>query len=161
MGQAETPLKTDRRAESERLQREIAALRSDLGAAVEDLEHRGRELVNVPLQVRRHGVVLAVGLGVVTIGLAAAVSYAIARRERSKRPVARMRRVRTAAQRFVAHPERIGREDPPLLNRLIYAALTAVAGASARKLVERAVRPLPEGARREVVVVEGAPSARH
>lgn len=135
---------TENPKDTDKLQDEIAALRTDLGGAIEELDQRRKQLMDLPAQLKKHALPVAVAATVGVLALAGLTAFAIAQRRENQRPRAKIRRARKAAKRAIDHPERVAGGEPSLPMRLILSVLTAAAGAAARKIVERTVRPPPE-----------------
>jgi len=156
MGQAKVGVGATQRADAERLETEIAALREELGSAVDELDRRRRELLDLPLQLRKHATPVLIVAGVAGLALTAAVTLSVLHRRREQRPMARLRRARRAAERAIEHPDQVARGEPSLPLKLATATLTALAGAMAKRLVEQAThRPaaiLPEVHVRDVAI---------
>ncbi|MBS2027458.1 MAG: hypothetical protein JST54_06080 [Deltaproteobacteria bacterium] len=128
---------------TDRLQDEIAALRTELGGAVEELDRRRKQLMDLPTQLKQHALPVAIAATVGVLALAGLAAFAIAQRREQQRPRAKIRRARKAARRAIDHPERVAGGEPSLPVRLVLSVLTAAAGAAARKIVERTLRPPP------------------
>lgn len=139
----------------DRLGGEIAGVRDDLDTLLSELDRRRHEALDVPLQLRRHA--LGVALTALAVGgiVAGGVWLAVGRRRRRERPLAQAGRLRDALARMTAHPERVAVE-PTLTSRLVAAVASAAVATLARKLLERAAdqvmdaradRPRPEPVR--------------
>lgn len=153
MGEAKTGVSADKRADAERLESEIAAIRAEIDEAIGVLDRRRRDLMDVRVQLARHALPLAAGALASGMVLAGAAVYLFVHKRNERRPSVRIHKARIAARRAVAHPERVARGEPPLHTKLLTASLTALAGATAKRLVERAITPSP---RREVLVASPA-----
>jgi hypothetical protein len=116
---------------ADELEREVAGLRSRLGALIGELGQRRHDAFDVRLQVRRHPVSTILGtalvLGVVGLGVAALVNHR--RRARSVR--ARVVNLRRAIGRL---SEPIGRSAPGVGRKLLVAGGSAVASTLGRRL---------------------------
>jgi hypothetical protein len=132
--------KGDGSGDVRRLEEDIQNIRGNLGGLLGELDHRRHEAFDVRVQLRRHGLLIGLGLfamaGVVT-------SAVLIHRERSRRrrslPV-RLRGLRQALRRMAAEPERVVESQPRVRNRILVAAGTAVASVMGRRLAERIVR---------------------
>jgi hypothetical protein len=141
------------REATRRLDGEIGALREEIGGLVTELDRRRRDIMDVKLQLRRHGLEIALGAA----GLAAAavgVVWLGAWRARRKAPPA-TRRLRQAVARLADEPDRVA-THPSMLARISTAATSAVVVAVIKKGVERWLNspPAPAGTGREA----GGPS---
>ena len=123
----------------EELQQEIEDIRENIGGLVTELDHRRHEMFDVGLQVRRHGVTLAIA-GVALIGLAAGGVLLARHRARARRRLpARAARVRQALARLVDHPERQAPPPPSIGLKILAAAGAAAASVLARRLAQRLI----------------------
>ena len=125
------------------LEREISALRSEMGDLVGELDRRRREVMDVRLQIRRHPLAVSLAGLAVAVLVGGAVA-ALLRSSRRKRTVSyRARQLQGALRRILDHPERVGRGEPPAGERI----LAAIGSAAAAVLVKRAFeRTLPRKA---------------
>ena len=123
---------------------EVAHVRDDLDVLLGELDRRRHEVLDVPLQLRRHA--LGVGLTVLAFTLAAAGSVGLTmwRRRRRRRLRARAGRLSQAIARMTEHPERVATE-PTIRAKIVTAAVSAVAAALVKKLLERGVTALANG----------------
>lgn len=73
--------------EADREERDVARLRDRVEQTVEELERRGRELLDWRLQLRKHALAIGLGLGVgvLALGLIVGLPIGIAARRRAKR----------------------------------------------------------------------------
>ena len=123
---------------------EVAHVRDDLDVLLGELDRRRHEALDVPLQLRRHA--LGAGLTVLAFTLAAAGSVGLTtwRRRRRKQLRARAGRLSQAIARMTEHPERVATE-PTIPAKIVTAAVSAVAAALVKKLLERGVTALANG----------------
>ena len=123
---------------------EVAHARDELDVLLGELDRRRYEVLDVPLQLRRHA--LGAGLTVLAFTLAAAgsVGLAIWRRQRRKRIRARTGRLSQAIARVTEHPERVAAE-PTIPAKIVTAAASAAVAALVKKLLERGVTALANG----------------
>jgi hypothetical protein len=116
---------------ADELEREVAGLRSRLGALIGELSRRRHDAFDVRLQVRRHPVSTVLGtalvLGIVGVGIAALVSHR--RRARSVR--ARAVHLRRALGRLAAPA---ARHAPGVGGKLVMAGGAAMASTLGRRL---------------------------
>jgi hypothetical protein len=131
----------DRPANVEDLSSEIAVVRGELDTLLGELDRRRHDLLDVPLQVRRH----ATGLSLGAVALAATVSASIWltqwRRRNRERPGAKANRLRYAVARMTAHPDRVAAE-PTVMEKIAVAAANAVVAGLVKKLLERGLQTL-------------------
>ena len=120
---------------------EVAHVRDELDVLLGELDRRRHEVLDVPLQLRRHA--LGAGLTVLAFTLAAAgsVGLTIWRRERIR---ARTGRLSQAIARMTEHPERVATEST-IPAKIVTAAVSAIAAALVKKLLERGVTALANG----------------
>jgi hypothetical protein len=123
---------------------EVAHVRDDLDVLLGELDRRRHEVLDVPLQLRRHA--LGVGLTVLAFTLAAGGSVGLTtwRRRRGTRLRARTGRLSQAIARMTEHPERVATE-PTIPAKIVTAAASAVVAALVKKLLERGVTALANG----------------
>jgi hypothetical protein len=133
---------------AEKLQREIEAVRENLGGLVSELDHRRHDALNVGLQVRRHAVPLAVA-GLAVLGLAAGGTALMIRRERARRSLSsRAASLGQAMKRIVDHPERQAPPPPTIGSKVLAAVATAAASILARRLIQHLMSTDRSSARR-------------
>jgi ElaB/YqjD/DUF883 family membrane-anchored ribosome-binding protein len=140
----------------ESVEQEVDTLRARTEALLEELERRIEDsvdgakrkverikhAVDLPAQAREHpGAATGIGAGT-GIAIGVGLWLLLRRRRQSRLLVPRMRRRAEALRLLFAEPERALRRSPPLGRKLFAAALVAVVGALARRLAERAARPL-------------------
>jgi hypothetical protein len=137
--------------EAERLEVEIGALRDEIGDSLAELDRRRREAMDVQLQISRHAVPVAVAAAGVGLVLGGALLYVALKRRHDHKPEVVARRRRKAAMRIYEHPERVARNEGSMHMKILTAGLTALAGAMAKKMVERTISS------RTAVVIPSAP----
>ena len=122
---------------------EVAHARDELDVLLGELDRRRHEVLDVPLQLRRHA--LGAGLTVVAFGLVAAGSVwlTVWRRRRRARLGARFGRLSQAISRMTEHPERVAAE-PTMPAKIAAAAANAAVAALVKKLLERGIARLAE-----------------
>jgi hypothetical protein len=101
--------------EPEMIEREIAGIRGTMGGVLRELDHRRHELLDWRLQLRRHGVALAVGAAALALVI---VGWAVTRR-------------RVQARR----PRRP--EEPSAAKKIVTAALASAASVAAKSGMSR------------------------
>jgi hypothetical protein len=121
---------------------EIDVLRNELGGLVDELDRRRHEAFDLRLQASRHPLVVAGVATVLALVVGAAVAVAIRDTRRRRSPTARARDVRAALSRLAEHPRRVA-ADPSMANKLVTAALLAIATTLAKRLTVRAVTATP------------------
>jgi hypothetical protein len=125
--------------QAEALQNDIDRTRGNLDVMLNELDRRRRRLFNLPEQLSRH----AIALAIIGVGLLGAVtgSWALAVRRRRRRDTigARITRLRQAVARMVDAPERVARSPSPSA-KIATAGATALASVVAKRLAERALR---------------------
>jgi len=126
------------REAARQLESEIAAVREEISALVAELDRRRHEAFDVKLQVRRHGLELALS-GVALV--AAASGYVWLRSRRSRRRAGwrgQLERLREA----VIPPSKTGRraEAPRVVTGILTAAANAGAAVVIKRGLERALR---------------------
>ena len=123
---------------------EVAHVRDELDVLLGELDRRRYEVLDVPLQLRRHA--LGAGLTVLAFTLAAAGSggLTIWRRQRRERIRARTGRLSQAIARMTEHPERVAAE-PTIAAKIVTAAASAAVAALVKKLLERGITALANG----------------
>jgi hypothetical protein len=120
------------------LDREIAALREELSALVAELDRRRHEALDVKLQVKRHGLELAL-TGVALI--AAASGFVWFKRQRSRRRAGwrgQLERLRDAVRPSRKTADRA--QGPRAVTSILTAAANAGVAAVIKKGLERALR---------------------
>jgi hypothetical protein len=121
----------------DQLEHDIERIRHNLDGLVNELDHRGRALLDWPRQLRRHAVALTAG-GLVIAGLVA--GGLVIRRQRRRALSARLHRLREAAGRVLVSPERVA--PPPqkgAATKIGSALLAAVLSAAVKRSL--AARP--------------------
>ncbi len=121
----------------EQIAGDIHAVRDELGDMVSELYRRGHAALDLPLQMRRHPVTVAVaGAGVAAV-LAAVIGSWVWSRRRRRRPGQRVRRMRRA----VGHLLEGSAGEPGLGAKIAVAAGSAVASLLVNGILERLGRP--------------------
>jgi hypothetical protein len=126
------------------LERDIREIRGNLGGLIGELDHRRHEAFDLRRQLRRHGVML--GLGVLAAaGLIATGILFHRERERRRRSLpARVAALRQAVRRMIADPDRVVESRPRVRNKILAAAGASVASVAGRRLAQRILgRPRP------------------
>lgn len=138
MGQAKTGVEQPSPAkETERLETEITMLRDELGDDLAELDRRRREALDVHLQISRHAVPVAAAAAGVGLLLGGALLVVALKRRHDRQPKVMAQRRKRAALRIYEHPERVARNEGAMHMKILTAGLTALAGAVAKKMVER------------------------
>ncbi|MEO7096319.1 MAG: hypothetical protein ABI175_23875 [Polyangiales bacterium] len=132
--------------ERERLEREANLVRAKLATTLDvlderghELVHRGQELVDVKLQVKRHLVPIAIVAGTAALALFSGIGYAIYRvaTRDERRRLARRR----LPSRVWNHPERVAQvQKPPVLAEIGRKLLVSTATLVGMSLIKRALR---------------------
>jgi hypothetical protein len=122
----------------DQVERKADLLRERLLHTLNTLEQRRHDVLDVPLQARRHpGTVLLLGLGAL---LAMAGGFALAW-QRARFRQARLRRQRREAlSRLWRHPDWVARKERGILFRIGRAALVAATAVVALAFARRGVR---------------------
>ncbi len=141
---------------SHRIEKELSTLREEIGDLVGELDRRRRELFDVRLQLRRHPLAVPLAGLAVAVVLGGAVALLVRNERRKRRPSHKVRQLRRAVGRMVAHPERIGRGEPPPAEKILAAIGTAAATLLVRRALERAV---PRPARKAQGAAHAPPTA--
>ena len=100
----------EREQKAPEIEQEIEDLRSELGALIDELNRRRREVIDVRLQLRRHGGAVALVLGVVVLSVIAR-NAALRRR--------RARRFTTRAANLARVLALLSQEDPRQVRRAV------------------------------------------
>jgi hypothetical protein len=127
---------------SGRIEKDITSIRSEIGALVDELDRRRRELFDVRLQMSRHPVAVGVAGATAAVLLGGAVAMLIYNGRRKQRASYKAKQLKIAFGRMVAHPERVARGEPPPGEKILAAVGTAVATLLVKRAMERAV-PVP------------------
>ena len=139
-------MSTTHQDERERLEREANLVRAKLATTLDVLDtrgheliHRGQELTDVKLQVKRHIVPLAAIAGTVAVGFVSIVGWAIYRvATREERKRAERRRL---PSRVWNHPERVAQvQKPPVLAEIGRKLLVSTATMVGMTLIRRAIQ---------------------
>jgi hypothetical protein len=139
---------------------EIAEVRGDLDSLLGELDRRRHEALDVPLQLRRHGVGVALTVVALVATAAASVWLAGWRRRRRDRLGAQAGRLRQALARMTEHPERVAAE-PSAPVKIATAAANAAVAALVKKVLERGLQSVlqADGAAPRVRSIEGRDGA--
>ena len=130
---------------SHRLEKELSTLREEIGDLVGELDRRRRELFDLRLQLKRHPVTIPLAGLAVAVILGGAVALLVRNEQRKQRPSYKVRQLRRAFGRMMEHPERVGRGEPPPVEKILVAIGTAAATLLVKRALERAVpRPAPK-----------------
>jgi hypothetical protein len=130
-------------ANVEVLSGEISAVRAELDTLLGELDRRRHDVLDVPLQVRRHAVGASLTVLALIATVAASVWLGLSRRRRRDGVGARAGRLRHAVARMTAHPERVASE-PTVAGKIAVAAASAAVAALIKKFLERGVEKLLE-----------------
>jgi hypothetical protein len=123
----------------QQLEAEITSLRDELSALVGELDYRRHELLDVRLQLRRHGWKIAVaGLGL-SAGIAGVVWLGLSRAQRRSTLMSRASRLREGVGRMIERPERVA-AGLTIVERIFTVAASAAMATVAKKAVEALVR---------------------
>jgi hypothetical protein len=124
----------------QRIEADIVRRRGEIATLVAELSHRGHDLMDVRLQIRRHA--LGVAATVLAVGAVAAGSIALAvwRGRRRDTLTAQGGRLREAIGRMIDRPERVAVE-PTVTQRVIGAAGSAAVAFLIKAVLERVNRP--------------------
>jgi hypothetical protein len=133
------------KSESRRLATEIDAIRADIGALVDELDRRRREVFDVRLHARRHPVAAAAAGVALVAFLGGSVALLVHNERRKRRASYKARQLRIALGRMMEHPERVARGEPPPGEKILAAVGTAAATLLVRRALERAL-PVPRPA---------------
>ncbi len=121
------------------LETEIAAIRTRLDGLLRELGRRKRRALDWRYQLQRHSVPLLLGAVALAALAVGGASLAAHRRQQSRRLLARFARVREAAVRAVAHPNRVAPADRTIPGKILAAAGAALAATLVRTAVQRAI----------------------
>ena len=124
------------------IEADIVRQRQELTMLVSQISRRGRELVDVKLQARRHVVGVAVTLLAVAASAAGSIALGVWRARQRNKLTARASRLREALGRMVDRPERVAVE-PTVMQRILGAAGSAAAAFLIKAALERATRIAP------------------
>jgi hypothetical protein len=123
---------TTPRARSQALAGEVAIVREELDVLLAELDRRRRDLLNVRLQLRRHGVGTAL-TALALVGAAAGVGWlSVWHRRRRRRLSAPADRLREGISRMTEHPERVA-AAPTMAGKILTAAASATVASLVRK----------------------------
>lgn len=125
-----------------RVSGEIETIRTELGSLVGELDRRRHEALDLGLQARRHPVVIAAAAGVAALAVGGLIALVVRARRERRRPSTRAREARRALARLLEHPDRVAAE-PSIPNKIVTALAIAAGSALAKRMVDRAVRPVP------------------
>jgi hypothetical protein len=126
---------------------EIAEIRDELGGLVAELDRRRHDLLDVRLQLRRHGPAVA-AVVISFIGAAAGVVWLGVWRARKRQTLmSRAARVGRAVKGMIDSPERAAAIAPhPMVGRILTTAATTVAGTAVHWALTRTLEALRESA---------------
>jgi hypothetical protein len=123
------------------LEREVEAIRSELGDTIGELDRRRHELFDVRLQVRRHWKAIALICGAASAAIAAAIVLKAGGKHRRREQHGSLRwkadRLRQAVRRMIDDPEAVAARAPSVGKKVVAAAASALAATFARKGAER------------------------
>lgn len=133
---------------SPRLEKEITTIRGEIGALVDELDRRRRELFDFRLQARRHPVAVSIAGAALLALVGGTIALLVYNGRRKQRASYKAKQLRVAVGRMIKHPERVGRGEPPPAEKIIAAVGTAAATLLVKRALERAVpRPQEHAAR--------------
>src|SRR6185295_7777216 len=118
------------------IEADIVRRRKEITTLVDELSQRGRDFMDVRLQVRRH----ALGITATVLSVGAVAAGSIARAGRRETLTARGARLREALGRMIERPERVAVE-PTVTQRVLGAAGSAAAAFLIKAALERVNRP--------------------
>jgi hypothetical protein len=119
------------------IERQIEALRDDIGEMVSELDRRRHEALDVRLQVRRHsGALMAIGAVGVVLAFGAYRAWAAAQRRREQ-PIQRLQNLARVLLLVSRDPERLERamEGRQQRGSLAATALGKAAGAAGKRAI--------------------------
>ena len=136
MGEGASDVKTGETPEQ--LERDVQEIRVEMNGLVGELDRRRHELLDWRLQLRKHALALTIGVGGLVCVVSGLAAIAAARKHRRQRLVAKIELFRRAISRMVEHPELVARPQRGLGTAALSAAASALIGASARAIAQRA-----------------------
>jgi len=123
---------------------EVAHARDELDVLLGEFDRRRHEVLDVPLQLRRHALGVSLTALAFTLAAAGSVGLTMWRRRHRERVRARAGRLSQAIARMTEHPERVASE-PTIPAKIATAAASAAVAALVKKLLERGVTALANG----------------
>jgi hypothetical protein len=117
------------------VEHELDRSRERLGTLLDELSRRSHQLADVPGQLRRHAVPVALACGAVLALGAAGIGLAVRRRQSRRRVPVQFERLRGALARMIAHPERVAPKNQGVSQKVLSAALASAASLLAKQLV--------------------------
>jgi len=126
---------------------EIAEIREDLGGLVAELDRRRHDLLDLRLQLRRHGPAVA-AVVISFVGAAAGIVWLGVWRVRKRRTLMeRAVRLGRTVKGMIDSPERVAAVAPtPVAIKILTTAATTVAGTAVHWALTRAMETLRESA---------------
>jgi hypothetical protein len=122
-----------------RAEREVDEARARVAIVATELDRRRRSAFDVGGQLRRHRTAIGVSAGALLLLLGGSIGFGAWRRRRQARPFQRVRRLRTALGRAIAHPEEVARSKPSVGKKVLGAGASAAAGVLARTVAQRLI----------------------
>jgi hypothetical protein len=117
---------------------EIATLREELAGLVAELDRRRHEALDVKLQVKRHGVEMALTAAALVAAAAGFVWLGAWRSRRREDLLSRGTKLRRALSRIIDKPDR-GAAGPSVTAKILAATSSAAAAALVKKVLDRGV----------------------
>lgn len=131
-----TPRMTPQK-EADAYEHDVDVIRNDLDRLVGELDRRRHEMFDVKLQLRRHAVPLAV-TGATIVGVVGGlITLSVLWARHKRKPLTKARRFRAALARMIDNPDRVAKETPNPLLKILTAAGTTVASVIAKRLAVR------------------------
>ena len=137
MGEGKTDVNVE--ASPESLEQEVEAIRGNVTQIASELDHRRHELFDWRLQLRKHASAIALAATAAALLVGGTIGWRTWHRRRNTRPLNKVRQLRLAFLRVVAHPERVARPQPSLGAKALSAAVTGTVGVLAKSLTQRIV----------------------
>lgn len=135
MNHHSSSLETTPRETVRQLAGEIATLREELAGLVAELDRRRHEALDVKLQVKRHGVEMALTAATLVAAAAGLVWLGAWRSRRREDLLSRTTKLRRAFSRVMGRPEPAA-GDPSLAGRILTATASGAVVALVKKLLE-------------------------
>jgi hypothetical protein len=129
-------LETSPRETVRELAGEIATLREELAGLVAELDRRRHEALDVKLQVKRHGVEMALTAAALVAAAAGFVWLGAWRSRRRENLLSRGAKLRRAFSRIIDKPDRVGAE-PSVAAKILAATSSAAAATLVKKVLDR------------------------